>query len=176
MPRSLFPTTIVLVASLLLVSPVAAQEQHTQHTKKLAAGQRAAPARVEDMAWLAGRWVGEGMGGQSEEVWAPVSLGRMLGTFTQSEKGRPLFHELMVIMELDGRLLLRLKHFNPDLTGWEEKDRFVDFAFVAKTDDALYFSGLTYQRVGRDGLTIYLAMREGGGALREETFTFRRAR
>ncbi|MCC6242407.1 MAG: hypothetical protein IT353_06175 [Gemmatimonadaceae bacterium] len=130
MPRTLVVRAIVLVTSLLFVSPAAAQEQHTQHTKKLATGQRAAPARIEDLAWLAGRW----------------------------------------------RLVPRLKHFNPDLTGWEEKDRFVEFAFVAKTDDAIYFSGLTYQRVGRDELRIYLAMREQGRELREETFTFRRAR
>ncbi len=160
----------------LLAHPLVAQERHTEHTMKLAPGQQAQPARVEDLAWLAGRWVGEGMGGQSEENWGPVYLGRMLGTFTHSEQGAPVFHELMAVMQVEGRLVVRLKHFNPDLTGWEEKERFIDFPFVAKKDGAMYFSGLTYQPVGRDSLTIYVAMREKNGVLKEEAFRLRRAR
>ncbi len=166
---------LVLLVALAMAPALKAQEQHTPHTKKLGAGQLAPPARVQDMAWIAGHWVGEGMGGQSEEMWGPVSLGRMLGTFTQSENGNPIFHELMVVMVVDGRLVVRLKHFNPDLTAWEEKDRFIDFPFVAKTTDAMYFRGLTYQRVGRDAMTIYVAMREKDGTLHEEAFRFKRA-
>jgi hypothetical protein len=121
----------LLACLALLAHPLFAQERHTEHTLKLGAGQNAQSARVDDMSFLAGRWVGEGMGGQSEEQWGPVYLGRMLGTFTHSEQGAPIFHELMVVMEVEGRLVVRLKHFNPDLTGWEEKDRFVDFHYVA---------------------------------------------
>jgi hypothetical protein len=48
-------------------------------------------------------------------------------------------------------------------------------AFVAKKNGAMYFSGLTCQPVGRDALTVYVAMRESGGVLEEEPFTFTRA-
>lgn len=68
-------------------------------------------------------------------------------------------------MKVDGKLVVRLKHFNPDLTGWEEKDRFVDFPFVAKKDGAMYFNGLTYMPNGKDGLKIVVAMRKKDGEL-----------
>jgi hypothetical protein len=160
---------------LVLAAPVWAQEKNTEHTMKLTAGQTPVSATVNDLAWLAGRWMGEGMGGQSEEMWGPVYQGRMLGTFTHSEGGKPIFHEFMIAMEVEGKLVLRLKHFNPDLTGWEEKDKFVDFKFVAKKDGAMYFSGLTYMPVGKDGMKIYVALRGKDGTLREEVFTLKRA-
>ena len=31
-------------------------------------------AKIEDMAWLAGRWLGDGLGGISEEIWSPPSF------------------------------------------------------------------------------------------------------
>ncbi len=166
----------LLLLVLLLCAPMWAQEKNTEHTMKLAAGQAAQPATVNDMAWMAGRWVGEGMGGQSDEMWGPVYQGRMLGTFTHSEGGKPIFHEFMIVMEVEGKLVVRLKHFNPDLTGWEEKDKFVDFKFVAKKDGAMYFSGLTYMPDGKDGLKIYVALRNKEGALHEEVFSLKRAK
>ena len=167
---------IFLLLVSLLCAPAWAQEKNTEHTMKLAAGQAPSPASVNDMAWLAGRWLGEGMGGQSEEAWGPIYQGRMLGTFTHSEGGKPVFHEFMIVMEVDGKLVVRLKHFNPDLTGWEEKDKFVDFKFVAKKDGAMYFNGLTYMPDGKDGLKIYVALRKKDGTLHEELFSLKRAK
>jgi hypothetical protein len=57
-------------------------------------------ACVEDLAWLAGRWVGRGMGAQSEENWGPVCVGRMLGAYRHREQGKAVFQELMVVMEV----------------------------------------------------------------------------
>jgi hypothetical protein len=36
--------------------------------------------------------------------------------------GSPVFNELLLLREEKGSLMVRLKHFDPDLIGWEEKD------------------------------------------------------
>ena len=100
----------------------------------------------------------------------------MIGTFKHSKDGKPVFYEFMSFFEHGGSLVLRLKHFNPDLTGWEEKDKFVEFKFVAKKDGAMYFSGLTFMSDGKDSAKIYLAMRNKDGALREEVFNLKRTK
>jgi hypothetical protein len=164
----------LLLLTLLLVAPVLAQEKNTEHTLKLAAGQASPPATINDIAWFAGRWTGDGLGGQNEETWGPAENGRMIGTFKHSKDGKPVFYEFMSFFEHEGSLVLRLKHFNPDLTGWEEKDKFVEFKFVAKKDGAMYFNGLTFVPVGKDAATLYLAMRNREGAVNEVVFNFKR--
>jgi Domain of unknown function (DUF6265) len=160
---------------LVLAAPVWAQEKHTEHTMKLAEGQVSPPATIQDMAWFTGRWTGDGLGGQNEETWGPSENGRMIGTFKHSKGGKPVFYEFMTFMEHEGSLTLRLKHFNPDLTGWEEKDKFVEFKFVAKKDGAMYFSGLTFMPTGKDSATIYLAMRNSKtGTVNEVVFDLKR--
>ena len=84
-----------------------------------------------------------------------------------------MFYEFLLLREKEGSLELRLKHFNPDIVGWEEKDVFVTFKLVAIEPQAAYFSGLTYRLEG-DALKIYLAMRGDGGELKEITFTLER--
>jgi hypothetical protein len=137
----------------------------------LAAGQASPPATIHDMAWFAGRWTGDGLGGQNEETWGPPEHGRMIGTFKHSQNGKPVFYEFMTFFEHEGSLVLRLKHFNPDLTGWEEKDKFGEFKFVAKKDGAMYFNGLTFMPDGpngsKDAAKIYLALRNKDGAVNE---------
>lgn len=76
---------------------------------------------IEDFGFLAGFWQGEGFGGQSEEMWMPPSNGRMFGVFTQTNDNALVFSEYMEISQQEGGWVLRLKHFNPDFSGWEEK-------------------------------------------------------
>jgi hypothetical protein len=85
-----------------------------------------------------------------------------------------MFTEHMVIAQEGGSLVLKLKHFNPDLTGWEEKDEMETFPLVALDPCHAQFDGLTYFCTARDdpaqGLSVYLRMEEGG----ELGFRFRR--
>jgi hypothetical protein len=172
MIKRLLLSLIILCAMSVVIL---AQEKNTEHTLKLAPGQQSPPATINDIAWFAGHWTGAGMGGENEEHWAPPNNGVMLGTFRHFKNGKPVFYEFMAFMEVEGSLLLRIKHFNPDLTGWEEKDKSVDFKFVAKKDGAVYFSGLTFMPTGKDSATIYLAMRNKEGIVSEQVFNFKRA-
>ncbi|HEX6737872.1 MAG TPA: DUF6265 family protein [Vicinamibacteria bacterium] len=158
----------------LLALPAAAKEKLTERTFKLAAGEKSPPARIDDISWLAGRWTGEALGGVSEEIWSAPRGGAMMGMYRLVREGKPVFYELCTIVEENGSLLLRLKHFNADLTGWEEKARTVDFPLVAIEGGAFHFEGMSLHPQGQDKLTVYLAIGSKDGKVREETFAYTR--
>jgi hypothetical protein len=134
------------------------------------------PATLEAVAWLAGHWVGEGLGGVSEEIWSPPAGGAMMGAYRMLKDGRPVFYEFLLIVEEKGSLILKLKHFHPDLTGWEEKADFVDFPLVAVEPKAVHFDGLSFLLEPDGSLTIYLLLHDRkSGAVREEPFRLRRS-
>lgn len=150
-----------------------AVEPRTEHTFKLAEGEEPAPSSLDDAAWLAGSWQGEAFGQQFEEVWNPPSGGSMIGFFKLiGEKGASIYEILLLTVD-DGRLSLKVKHFNPDFTAWEEKGDYVNFKFVAKEENALHFSGISFYRKGPDEIEAYIVMRNEEG-LREEKLTYRR--
>jgi len=156
-----------------LVPAALAHERQTEHTLKLGPGEKPGAATSADMAWLAGHWTGEGLGGFVEEMWTPARNGVMLGAFRLVRDGKPAFYELMTIVEEDQSLVLRVKHFNPDMTGWEEKDETVDFPFVTRSGGMVHFAGVAFQP-SDDTLTIFLAVEGKDGRVREESFRYRR--
>lgn len=134
----------------------------------------APPARIEAAAWLAGRWVGEGFGGQMEEAWAPPVGGQMVGHFRYWRDGQPQFYEFVMMDVVDGGVRMRVKHFNPDMVGWEEKDGWHTFEPVSAGPDALVFNGLEIRREGADRVVMTIRLRRGD-VVEEEVLRFQRA-
>jgi hypothetical protein len=146
-------------------------------TLRLPAGAARPPARVTDFAWLAGQWVGEGLGGQFDEVWSAPAAGSIVGYFRLIKDGKPVFYEILTLLEIEGSVEMRLKHVNPDMTGWEEKNGFVTFKLVKQDETGAYFDGLTFRRNGPDALDVYLALRNrSDGSVREERLVYRRVK
>ena len=178
-PRALARGRVAALAVLCALSIAGqghAQEKLTEHTFTRSPGTPGLTAAVEDMAWLAGHWVGEALGGTVEEIWSPPRGGAMMGMFRLVKDGKTVFYELMTIVPENGSLALRLKHFNADLTGWEEKKDTVDFPLVEVADDAFHFDGLSFRPEGNDRVRIHLAMRGRDGTVSEETFAYNRVR
>jgi hypothetical protein len=174
-------STIVLAMALAVQggtgAPPAATQGSTPNTLTLPAGAPRPPARVADLAWLAGRWVGEGLGGNVEEAWSAPDAGAMVGYFRLVKDGKTVFYELMTLLEVEGSVEMRLKHANPDMTGWEEKNDFVTFRLVKHDPTGAYFSGLTFRRVNDDLIEGYLALRNRTDkSVREEKFVYRRVK
>lgn len=173
-------STLFLCASLCFSSSsaVTAQEaapgyeKNSEHTLKLADGAASPPAKIADVAWIAGHWRGKAFGGTVEEVWAPPIGNSMLGMFRLVlPDGAVRFMEILTLTEEDGTLFLRLKHFNSDLTGWEEKDESIEFRFVKVEGQTVWFEGMTFQRVDKDTLNIYVTNQNDDGTLSEFDFT-----
>ncbi len=129
---------------------------------------------IDDFSALTGYWVGTGFGGQSEEVWMPAVDGRLNGIFKQSMNGELQFSEYMEIVKVDDKFILRLKHFNPDFTGWEAQDDYVTFRFESITPNSINFRGLSYQFPEPDKLRIALRLQDGDGAITTEYFDLER--
>ena len=169
--------SLVVVAAATLgavTTTVCAQEKLTEHTLALPEDGATARATIKEVAWLEGRWGAEAFGGWCAETWSPPHEGGMLGMFRLLNDGKPVFFELLTLSEEKGGVLMRVKHFNPDLVGWEEKDGTVDFPLVAFSPTILQFRGLTFKRVDDNRIDVFLAMRKQDGSFREERFTYRR--
>ena len=128
-------------------------------------------ARASVVWWLAGDWAGRGLGGISEEVWLCPAAGSLAGLYRGTRSGQVTFYEVMTVVEAAGSLALRLKHFAPDLRGWESPERAVEFPLVRTARSAAYFDGLTYRRTA-EGLESWVVIGVGDGGTRPERFLY----
>lgn len=123
---------------------------------------------------MEGYWKGEGLGGMCDEMWTPAASGSMLGTFRLMKDDKLQFSEFFMLVEEDGSLVLKLKHFDPQLNGWEAKDKFVRFPLIKVEGQTAFFSGLTYQLDEDDVLRVFVAIKQKDGSQKEGKFTYRK--
>lgn len=170
-----------VLAALFLVGSAACH--YTRHTTTSDLDSIAAlagvdlPPAIQDFAWLEGAWRGAGLGGVVEEAWSAPADGAMVGHFRLTKDGVVAFYEIMTIDADDsGRLGLRVKHFHPDLRGWEEKEESAMFPLEGIEGDRFRFRGLTLKRVSDDEMEMAIRMRREDGSVGEEVLTYRRVR
>jgi len=130
---------------------------------------------IDQYAWLTGHWIGDGFGGVSEELWSEPKGGVMLGLFRHLDEGENNFYEFITLTEEDSVVKLRLKHFNPDMKGWEEKEDFVEFPFVSVEEGKAVFKGLSYELTGPDSMKITLTLKNKEKTW-DEVFSFKRTK
>lgn len=165
---------VLFVLIALSGSGIWAQSVYTDNTLKLDDPANMPEAKISEMAWLSGNWVGEAFGGLAEDIWSDPAGGAIMGMFRSVRAGEVGFYEFITISEVEHSLTIKLKHFNPDLTGWEEKGEYVEFPLVKKEKDKMWFDGWTFVKKGRNEYTIYLAVERADGTLREIEFTYTR--
>jgi hypothetical protein len=138
-------------------------------------GEEAPPAaRIGDVAWIAGHWQGEAFGGMAEEMWSPPFGGSMMGMYKMVKDAAVVFYEFLTIVEDGDSLLLKLKHFDAALNGWEEKDVSIEFPLVACSANEVYFDGLTFRLADRDTLEAYVLLKRQDGEPEEVGFLYAR--
>lgn len=129
---------------------------------------------LPDASWLKGCWEGEGLGARVTECWMQAPDGRMTGMFQLLDPdGAQRFSEIFVLDRFDTGVELRLKHFNPDMTGWETQEDYLDWTLVEAGERSLVFNGLEMSLDEADRLIVLLDMRRNGEVVRER-FTFER--
>lgn len=163
------------LAVLLGAGGAAGQTQNSANTLKLDKRESLAAAKIGDLAWMAGHWVGTGLGGVSEEVWSPPLGNNMMGMFRVVRDGKVSFYELCAFVEEGGSLAMKVKHFNPDLTGREEKGEVRSFPLVKLDGQAAYFDGLTYRKLADGRLEAFVVIKKKAtGEMAEERFEYTR--
>jgi len=138
------------------------------------ASQPRAKASLDDLAWLAGEWTGEGFGLVLHENYSAPVGGQMAAHFYGAKDGKPQFYEFETIAQDGDSLVFRVKHFNPDMTGWEEKDKFISFPLIAVEKDVWRFDGLTIRRTGPDTAEHVVTVKHGDGPARDAVLRYRR--
>lgn len=153
--------SLMLACTLLLAHPTSAEADN-----------------ITDFAWLEGTWEGVGIGGApATEVYSAAADGQMVGHFRQLKPdGSVMFYELITIGKRDGVVTYSLKHFNPDLTGWEERQTVKHFPLTAAKASRWVFSGIVYERTGDDGMTVSVAATGDDGSNQTLHFLFRRVK
>ena len=142
-----------------------------------------APSRavLADLSWMAGRWIDDSGGNLSEEIWAAPAGDSMMGMWRYVAGTRTRIFELLTISVESGGIVMRLRHFDPELVAREDKATPVELSLIAWTLGEAVFEGpavgapglvrLTYRRATDDTLTSTLE-KEG----RKQEFSFRRAK
>ena len=163
------------LALLALMLTLAASPAIAQATRSLAPGAESPPADVAQRAWLTGAWEGEGLGAQAIEVYSRPVAGQIAGHFLLlDDDGGVAFYELLQIAPAGDSLVYRLRHFHPDLRGWEDATgEAVAFPLVAIEADAAYFDGLSFVREGEDAMAVTVRIGQGD-TTEEATFRYRR--
>ncbi|MDJ0710939.1 MAG: DUF6265 family protein [Woeseiaceae bacterium] len=169
-----FVAGLAVMFAVMFAGTASAQTAVTEHTVRLDDPENRPAATLDDVGWLVGSWSGEGFGGTFEEVWNPPSLGSMIGFFKFMGDDAVGFYELLLLVEEEGSLSLKVKHFNPDFTAWEEKEDYVNFKFVSADDDVIHFSGISFYRVSDDEITAWIRMKNGE-TVSEEKLVYKRS-
>lgn len=163
---------LILLSGVLFTSHSFGQEVLTTNTLT---GEGIHPkADLSAISWMKGQWKGNAFGGEVEEVWSAPMGDAMMGSFRLLKEGEISFYEFMLFREVENSLVFQVKHFNKDLTGWEEKNETEDFPLVKAEGNRVYFNTITFEKKGENELVIYLAMKMKDGH-QEFSFVYERA-
>jgi len=168
------PIFVAFMLSAFITNAAPQDSGLTPNILSLDKNAKSPPAKIHDIAWIAGHWHGEAFGGIAEEIWSLPNNGTMMGMYRLIKENKVLFYEFLTIIEENGSLLLRLKHFNPDLEGWEEKNESVSFPLVKFDETTVYLDGMTFRREGDDKLQVLVRKRSKDGASGELKFHYQR--
>lgn len=96
-------------------------------------------ASIKGLRWLSGHWIGDHGSDRYEEWWSEPDGGMLLGAFRRLRDEEPRFYELLAVEPEGEGLVVRIKHFDPGLRGWEEKDEAVTLDLVSLGDAEAVF-------------------------------------
>ena len=132
------------------------------------------PAKLEQISWLSGQWKGEAFGGQTEENWSVASAGSMMAVFKLITNNQVSFYDLKIIREVEQTLVLQIKHFDPDLKGWETKNETVDCPLLKLTPTQAVFEGMRFEKISDTKMRVYVDVENDEGQLELIQFNYKK--
>ncbi len=131
---------------------------------------------IDDFKILVGTWKGTGFNSELTEVWAEPSSGTMMGMFKIERDNKIVLYEFMNIVKENGVFVLKVKHFNPEFQGWEEKDKHISFPLKEIRENKIIFEGLTINKTDDNELIFLLNVTSDDGSVRIEELKYTRVK
>ncbi len=169
----------LLIISLFLcisTSKIHSQTSLTEHIFTEDNNTKFPSIHIDELNWLAGEYECSAFGGTAHEIWTKPRGNNMLGTFQLIKDNEVSFYEIFAIMQVDKHWVLRLKHFDKNMHGWEEQNETVDFKLLKMEDDKAYFDGMTFERLSRKRMNVYVALKQKDGSTEEVLFAYKKVR
>jgi hypothetical protein len=128
----------------------------------LAQSKPPAEVKLDDLAFLCGHNRGEQDGSIINEHWSEVGGDSMIGMFREIKQGKVQMYEFLTIEQTATGPILRLKHFDPGLVGWEEKAQVHSYPLLTwKPNEAVFerpdkATKMTYRSTSSSTLEVTL--------------------
>jgi hypothetical protein len=116
---------------------------------------------LTDFNFIAGHNRGELDGGIIDEHWSEPAGDSMMGVYRYIKDGKVDMYALLVIEQTAKGPVLRLRHFNPGLVGWEEKTEVWSYPLVRFTPGEAIFEAADKR--------IRISYRDAGHGVLEST-------
>lgn len=141
----------------------------------------ASSPKLATLGFISGSWQTELGGDQLEEHWSLPAGDSMMGVFRWMKGSKLWMNELLTIVDDGEHVVLRLKHFDSKMVGWEEKADALTMKLVRNEASEAVFEGtkaeqplkFTYKKVGESLLIRIDSSRDGKP--KTDEFTLRRA-
>lgn len=165
-PRTVSPRLVSLLVSWMLVagSPALAETAAVSPRsmiKLLGKDASGPPTTIADLAWLEGYWIGDMPEGPVEHLILGPKFGQMPSFVRAVGPRGVIFYEISVFEQVGDSVTVRVKHFTPQLEGWEAQSASIDRPLVDRNETTLFFDGVTFSRTGQDSFTVYFLNRVG---------------
>ncbi len=186
-PRGIGRVTWIPVLALALGTPGVGGQQETRSS--LACDDEARPlaaaqVTLEDFAWLAGSWRGEGPGGAEAEVhYMPPAAGVLPSVFRLRTEERTVVLEAITLVETETGPMLYVRHFTPALEPLEEENA-LELRLAERRGDCFLFENVREEnprrsllrRAGPDGFLSRSELRRADGSGDEIRVEYTRVR
>ena len=105
----------------------------------------AAPATIDQVAWISGAWTGTLNDRTIEQHWMTPLGGSMVAMYRSVRDNKATLYELLAIEQEGASLVLRIKHFAPGagLVGQEAKDESSNHTLVSLGERKAAFEAST---------------------------------
>ncbi len=129
-------------------------------------GQTLAKANINEMKWLEGlwRWQGDVQGPKTGETVLLSAVHKQMGGFARGYDAKGLmFNEIITLSQVDDGLVFTVKHFSPELHGWEPQNKPIQRRLLKREDKVWYFDTVTYVQIDKDKYMLYILLPDDEG-------------
>lgn len=146
-----------------------------------AADAQTPPRDLNDLAFIAGTWKTTSEWGDMEEYWSKPMGNCMMCVYRCVKDGKIVFYELIVIEQTPSGPVMKLRHFNPGLVAWEEKDKPYEYPLMYLEADKARFERpdkktyITFHRTSPRTLKVILESQDKEGKWQEDVFDYKLA-